>query len=838
MVTGLRRASLGYLARHRWHTALTILGIALGVAVVTSVDLANQSAARAFRLSMEQITGKATHHLVGGPRGLDESLYVDLRVRGALRNAAPIIEGPVTLSGRNFTLLGVDPIAERAFPRPGLGEGFPDVSRLLIEPGALLMGPRDAQELGLLPGAQLTLESGAGHRQGVLLGVLERADPIATQGLLVADIATAQEILGRTGSIDRVDLVLDESGASALAGALPKGLRLEPSGSRSRAKAELSRAFQINLTALSLLALLVGGLLIYNTLTFSILQRRPMLAALRIVGVTRSQIFSAVMAEALTLALIGTLLGVALGIFVAEGLVRLVTRTINDLYYVLHVRSLILDPWSLLKGLALGLTATVVAAAGPAAEAINIPPAAAQRRSLVELRSHRVAPWLALLGLGLGVSGWGLAQIPEQPLALGFVALFMLIIGYSLAVPLALLALSRYWLPLWRRFSPRLGPLAVRGVTSGLSRTGLAIAALSVAVSATVGMGIMVESFRASVAEWLGYTLQADIYVSARQRISSRADGELNRELIERLKEIPGIVDWSEGRRIEIDTRDGAVELLALDMAAASHRGYRFTGPTDEELWPLFGAGQRLLVSEPWARHNGLSVGDEVRLLTPVGETPIAIGGIFYEYGSSRGLLVLDRTRYQELWNDPGVSTVGLYLRPGTNAAGMVAAVREALGPMADEVRIRSNRAIREQSLEIFDRTFTVTRVLRLLAIGVAFIGVLSAWLALFLERRREHAILRAIGITPGELLRLIALQTLLMGLAAGLLALPLGWLMAHVLIDVINLRSFGWSMVSQTPPDVLFGAVLLAVGASILAALYPAWQIARAHPAAALREE
>ncbi len=154
------------------------------------------------------------------------------------------------------------------------------------------------------------------------------------------------------------------------------------------------------------------------------------------------------------------------------------------------------------------------------------------------------------------------------------------------------------------------------------------------------------------------------------------------------------------------------------------------------------------------------------------------------------------------------------------------------------QLSIRSNREIRDYSMGIFDRTFAITQVLRLLAIGVAFIGVLSALMALQLERTREQAVLRATGVTPGQLSRLTLLQTSLMGLYAGLFALPLGWLMSEVLIEVINRRAFGWSITTLLPVDAVVEALLLAVGAALLAGLYPAWRMGRTSLALALREE
>jgi putative ABC transport system permease protein len=405
-------------------------------------------------------------------------------------------------------------------------------------------------------------------------------------------------------------------------------------------------------------------------------------------------------------------------------------------------------------------------------------------------------------------------------------------------VPSLVLALTRLLLPPLRATFGSVGGLAVRGISASLSRTGLAVAALTVAVAATVGMGILVESFRSSVDEWLGLTLQGDLYVSAPHAVSSRADGLLDPQTLERVRQVPGVHEVSTGRRLEVDTERGPVELLAIGMATASHRGFHFRGEPLAEVWEGLRAGELLLISEPFAYHQRLSVGDPLTVYTARGLRRFRVGGVFQDYGSDRGLLVMARPVYQDLWEDPGISAIGLFLDDPDQTAQVLSEVRQALSALEQTPRVRSSREIRELSLEIFDRTFSITRVLRLIAVGVAFVGIFSALMAMLLEGAREHAVLRATGMTRGQLLGLVSLQTGLMGLMAGLLALPLGLVMAQMLVQVINLRSFGWTLETITPPAVLAEALALAVLAALLAGLHPARRIAQSEPAAALREE
>ncbi len=823
--------SLRHIARHPWQSWLAFLGVAVGVAVILAVDLANESARQAFLLSAERLSGKATHQVRGGPAGIPEAFYTRLRLDLGVRRAAPVVEGLVEHRGERLRLVGVDPLAEGPFREFGAGLGRDATRRLMVEPGAALLSGVTAGRLGLSPGAGLDVAAPRGSARLTLVALLEGGSP-ALEGVVLVDISTAQELLDRPGRLDRVDLILEPGQVDRLEVSLPGGLRLEVPETRTRVMGEMIDAFQTNLRAMSLLALMVGAFLIYNTMTFSVLRRRRLLGTLRVIGVTRGKLFGLLAAEGLLLGLAGTLAGSLLGVLVARLLVQLVTRTINDLYFVLTVTQLLVDPWTLAKGAFAGLCVTLLAVALPVAEAVRSPPVEALRRSRLETRLRRGFPWLAAAGcLGLAV-GWLLVLPGAGGLLTAFTGLFLIIGGYSLLTPIAVAGVTRLAGRLAaRRLLPR---LALRGIEANMSRTGPAIAALCVAVAATLGVGIMIASFRATVEDWIGYTLRADIYVSAAEGGAGLLPSNA-RSLVESLE---AVAETSGGRRVLVNSEHGEVELLALDMAAASFKGFRFDGPTVEGLWPGFARGELLLVSEPFAYRHGLEAGDNLRLETAAGPREVAVGGVFYDYGSDRGLVTLSRDAYRALWGDDSLSTLGVYLRPGADAAEASAALRKVLGGPAAGLRIRSNREIRDHSMAVFDRTFTITRVLRLLAVGVAFIGVLSALMALQLEHGRERAVLRASGMTPAQVARLTLVQAGVMGFHAGLLALPLGWLMSQVLIDVINRRAFGWTILPQLPPGALLETLLLALVAALLAGLYPAWRSARARLALALREE
>ncbi len=836
MTALLWRSGWRYLARHPWQPVLSLLGIALGVAVVIAVDLANESARASFHQSMTDLTGSATHRIVPGPQGIPEELYTALRLQLSIHRSAPLVTGYAALldGGGLVRVLGVDPFAEgpfRGYLEAAAGADTTAALTALITQSNTVLVPRRLA-------SQSPLRVRVGQRINDLHVVGVFSEP-TLDGLIVTDISTAQALFHKQGQLSDIHLVLakgeaGERQAQAIAQLLTPGLRLESTASHDQAGQDLSAAFQLNLTAMSLLALLVGMFLIYNTMTFSVVVRRRLWGLLRTLGVERRQVFALILGEALLLGLAGTVLGSLLGIWLGSFLVHLVTRTINDLYYVLTVQELALAPLSLAKGAALGLVATLIAAWLPAREAAQAHPTVVLSRADLETRWTSALGRLALAalvaaGLGLGT------LVLSQGLVAGFVGLFLGILACALLAPVWVAGLAR----LAQRTPGRHGLLArmaFRDARRSLSRTGVAVAALMVAFAAAVGVGIMVDSFRSGVAIWIGDLLTADFYVTTPALEGGDDSAALNPLAVAALRETVGPASVATYRRNQTRIAGRTVSLTALDPAPATRHGYRFSGGDPDRAWAAFEQGA-VLISEPLAYRLGLTPGDNLAMGTDFGPRRFPVAGVFHDYGSEHGRVLLHRNIYDRWWNDPAVGSAAIHAPPDAALAALRRTLEQRLAPIQALV-IHTHREIRDRTLAVFDRTFTVTGVLRLLAVMVAFVGVLSALMALQMERSREFAMLRAMGMTPGEVGWLVTWQTGFLGLAAGLMAVPVGLGLALVLIHVINRRAFGWTMPFEADPWLLAQTVALAVLAALLAGLYPIWRMARSRPADALRGE
>ncbi len=834
----LALAALRFYGRHPWQLVLAIAGISLGVAVSVGVNLANDSARRAFESSTEILQGKTTHRLLPVGGTLAEEVFVRLVKAGRATHAAPVLETRVRLdtAAAGYPLLGIDPIEESAFRGfagfvPGRNS---DLTRLMTVPGTVMLPDALARARGLAPGDVIDLSIGGRAHRVEVVGTVDALDGGAEgEPPIIADISTAQELTGREGRLDRIDLVLDAAQAHDLAAHPPPGTTLVTAGSENRELAQMTRAFSTNLTALGLLALVVGMFLIYATIAFAIVQRRPVIGMLRAIGVGRRRLLGGFLIEALGIGVVGTLLGLALGHLLATGLVGLVLRTIGDLYFSASLGSVSPSPWIYVEGAALGVGAALLAAIGPAIGAAWSEPDTALRRGALErktLARSSLAAWLALPAAGLAA---GLLWLDTAKLVAAFAALFLVLCAGALLIPLATRTLMRALAPIIARTGSLAGLMAVRGVVGALSRTGVATAALAVAVATVIGIGLMIASFRLSLSDWLDGTLSADLYLTLD---GDDRDPGLDPATLAALEGLPEVEALSRTRFTRLPTELGELGLRATELSADGWGLDIVAGDAASAKRRLLTTAS-VLVSEPFAYRLGLKPGDSIDLPTGEGARPFTIAGVFRDYNTGGGSLVMDLGIYRQYWNDEGLTGVGVRLRPQVESTAGEAAVRAAIGGDSG-VRIRSSEAIKRLSLMVFDRTFRITEVLRLLAGVVAFLGVLSAVLAIELERAREYAILRSIGLSARNLGVLIVAQTGLLGLAAGLFAVPLGTVLAGLLVYVINRRSFGWSMDLVLTPSPLALGVALALGAALLAGIYPAIRGSRTNLDAALRDE
>jgi putative ABC transport system permease protein len=440
-------------------------------------------------------------------------------------------------------------------------------------------------------------------------------------------------------------------------------------------------------------------------------------------------------------------------------------------------------------------------------------------------------PIVTLTGIAGMVAAVALILVSGTSLVAGLTAVFLLILGFALCVPLFVRTASTLIAPLAGKLGGTSARMAVAGIASGLSRTGIAIVALAVALSATIGISVMVDSFRGSVNAWLMQTLQADIYTGTIR------EGSMEPGLIAAIRNIDGVIDMSTRKRAWVEDASGRTQLRVFELPPQSYVGAELLDAKPDIAWAAWESADAVFVSEPYAYERGVGAGDVITLPTDRGQREFAVAATFQSFDINARGIMMSRATYARHFRDDTVDSLGLYLDDGVDVDRVIREV-ERLSEGRQSLYINSNAGLRQESLQIFDRTFVITDVLYWLTLGVAFIGILSAMLALQLERARETATLRALGMTPGQVGGMITAQTGVIGLLSGIAAIPLGVVMAWVLIKVINRRAFGWQIDMTVAPDILGVSVVFAIGAAMLAGLYPAWRAGRSQPAIAMREE
>lgn len=855
-------ASLRHFRRHPAQLALALIALAAGVATIVAVSIATASSRRAFELSMRAVNGPATQVITGGPRGLDEEFYVRL-ITGAPPSGnpqpvfAPVVTGYVTARGQVMQLVGVDPFAAAALGEPQ-GDENPSPERVpgvlppllaggaafaprswFLDRGSVVMDAATARQLGLRAGEPLTVDVGGAGQPATLISVLRNPRPgYAT--LMLTDIAQAQEWLGMTGRLTRIDVRMPGGPAgrpalTELRRELPPGAQLEQAAGQMQQTLDMTSAFSTNLTAMSLLALLVSALLIYGAVSFTVIQRRRTIAILRALGATRREILTIVLCEAAALGAAGAGLGILLGVAVGHGLVRLVAQTVNDLYYVVAVEQVTLPAATVAEALLAGVGTALLASLLPALEVAGSAPQLGLRRSVLEDRTLLAARRSAWLSLAFALAACALIVGSRRSVFAGFAALFLLLSSVAAVTPSVLRALARLASRALARFSS-VGRLALEDVAASLSRTGVAVAALGMAVAAMIGVSIMVESFRVSLRQWLEQTMRADIYVAAPGPGVGRPERRLEPAVLNALIATPGVADHSASRSVIVHSSRGDIALDALRLAPGSYAGIDLTAGDPRTVWPAYDHGA-LLLSDSLAWRLNLRAGGRLALVTASGPREFPVAGVYHEYGSGLGSAMMSLDVYRRLWRDDGITAIGLYLGHGVDAASEISRLQAATGGR-QAVLIRSNADIRAMSLEIFDRTFIITRILYWLAAAIAAIGLVSALLAWELDRTRELSILRALGLTPRGAAAMVEAQTLFMGGAALVAAIPTGLIIALVLTKVIDRRAFGWHIEMHLHAAQFSNALALALLASLGAGLYPAWRTSRAAIAAQMRDE
>ncbi len=815
------------LKRDRLRTALTVASMALGVAVVIAIDLAGDAAVGSFQSSLTTIVGKTDLEILANG-GVDQQWIGRLAQLPVNARFAPGLERQAEIQGAGFvTVYAADFVAESNADISRSAKGPADWERAVVVSEALANRLHRPTTLRI---------------QGHDFQVLDTA-PAKTE-FVALDIAAAQQLFGDYKKLDRIDVFLSpredlNRAELAIRAALPPGYEVNRPGTRSDENQRMLRAFRWNLRVLSYISLVVGAFLIYNTISVSVVRRRPEIGILRALGTSRGGVFWLFLTEALLFGIAGSVLGIAVGRLMASGIVGLIAQTVNSLYTSSRPSEIALTGTSVVVAMAAGTLVAFLSAAGPARAAMRVAPTEAMgrgsRETAVRVGYLRNLIFAALLAAA-GIAASRVRAIDGKPV-LGYIAALLAIGAGALAAPALVLGVVRVLRPPLKTVFGAEGLLAARSLTASLGRTSVVVAALATAIAMMASVGIMVGSFRETVMVWLDTQLRADIYIRAAGPTGAGQYPPLPPQTPALVAAVKGVAAVDTFHGFEFRYQNERAILGAGNMEIVKrYGGLRFlSGDSSAILASLPNQG-RAIVSEPFANKHNIRAGQQLSLNLGERQVHVTVAGIYYEYSSERGYVVLDRSTLLKYLPGQPATNIAVYLDPGVDSAAVQRQIQNATAGLP--ILVAPNQLLRQEGVRIFDRTFAITYALEGVAIIVAMLGAANALLALVLDRRRELGLLRYLGAAPLQIRRMILVEAGLLGLLANILGLILGLALSLLLIFVINKQSFGWTIQFHPPYGLLAAALSLVWLVTVLAGIYPARVASRLNPIEVIHEE
>ncbi len=857
-----------YAVRRKILALLNIASIALGVAVFYSILLVNSSALLSFRQSIDIVAGKA-HAQITSPEGrFPDEVFPQINQFPGVKHASPVIEVYASLPdypGEYLRVIGIEPFRNAPFATFEFDEGDAsgndrDRDRLNLQdwlgnPDGIALSRDQAERLQLELGDELRIRVDGQLHQMRVTYLIDTGESYAAANSRIAamDISWVQQRFSRINEVTSIQVILDDPEETEMfikrineSDVLPPNVRAETPEMRSSRLQRIVSGFQLNLTAMAMVSLLIGMFLIYSTVSASVLRRRHETGVLRSIGVSRHGIRWLFIGEALLYGVIGTLLGLAGGWLLGGSLVSVVGRTTAAFYGVLNADTLFFQTWPILVAFVAGIVSTLLAAWIPAERGARDQPVEALRGSSTVAgqpwRARRIIGW-AFLTAGIAfvmclVTSFTAVNL--GPAWLSFAAAFFVLATIAAISPVLIIWFSRFIARLshgirghYPGFS-MLTQMSASNLERSVLRNAVTVGAFAAALGMVISVTSMIFSFRLTVEDWVEQSLVADIYVAPAGNRTVGSRSFLPSSVEDYFRALPEAEEIAPFREYAVLLKGEEVSLVSVSVEG---KDLKFVDGKQKEKLQLYEKDGYVIITEPLARRFNLSVGDRIKLPAPTGEIEFEIAGVYYDYTRDQGLISMNRASFVKHWKDDRIFSLGASFSPGTDLEKIVADFRAHFAGTG-EFEVYSNRSLRGEVFKVFDRTFAVTYVLRTIAIIVAVTGIVLGLTILVMERQREIGIIRAVGSSRGQVAGIFLLEAIFIGIVAVLLGLPGGLALAKVLTSVIMLSYFGWTIELNLPWLELLFAPLWVITVAALAGLLPARKAARTNIADAVRFE
>ncbi len=849
MLRLLETFSWRHVQRHRLRTFLTFLGITLGVGVIIAIAIVNRSLTSSFQSTIEEIAGKAVLQVSNGESGILETVFPVIRDTPGVQDAAAAVEGFLPVRGaetERLYLYGVDLLTDSAIrdhPFAGPKPDFDQALDFISQPDSIAITESFSRRLNLPLGAKITLTTSRG-RQNYTVRALLREEGMAKVfggNLALMDLPVAQQALGKEGKLDIVDLTVEQGEKIDVVKArLTKRLQGAAEVERPRKRGEqiehLLTSFRVGLFFVSLIALFVGFFLIYNTVSVSVIQRKREMGTLRCLGMKRGELLRLILMEALILALIGSLTGSLLGWLLAQFALIAVGDTIGNLFSLVDLGPGIFTLRELGLSLASGLTVAVLAAAHPALEAMRSSPLENARQTAWSPSFRGIKSWASRLGLLCLIASPLLILLPSplpgpvQQFSVGVAGMLIFLLGLALLCPL-FVSYGVRWLWQWRLRLPGSSWveawLASDSLRRNPVRSGITVATLVISLAAIFTIAAFVNSVRGSLLAWVDQMVTADLIVSSGARTAGPRNVPLKEDPLPGLMGVRGvkIVDLY---RLIRSTYQGKPILIESFLArqSARVRTLPMASGDGERALREMGEGQGVIISESFQSKFGKSKNDTLELATPSGPVAFRVLGVYIDYSSDVGSVLIDRALYKRYWRDELVDAFDLWLDAGADQQAVIADIKEQYGEHY-QLFVSTHSELRKAVVHIMEQSFIVNYAVEIVAVVVAIFSVINTLLASILDRAQEIGVLRAIGATQAQVRRMVVLEAGGMGLFGSVLGLLAGTIMAyhHVVYNTKVLT--GWTFQFYYPYGVAVLSVVTSVILCVIAGYGPAKQAA-----------
>lgn len=838
-VTLLKQIVLRSVKEERFLTALSVLGIALGIGLFMGVNVATQRALGSFETNIGGINPTFNYEVVDSS-GIDFPEEVYKSVRAIENNSLPVLAVSASLPAWNETIDIQGIYTIKALALTGLsGEQNVDIEDFFKNLNGLLITRKFSQVHNLKKGD--VFSAYVYNKEYRLLVVDTISEPLVPENRVFMDLGNFQEYFHKTGALTRIDLSTDEKKAAEIARVVPPGLAIEKKEQVLQNQKALVDGFRFNLRFVTFLAVLVGVFLLYNTIFISVVKRRTEIGILRGLGMDRKTVVALFSIQGMLLGFTGSILGIAFGQLFAWFSILAVEKTITRFYQSVVISDFFITGKDVLWTLLLGLSASFLASIVPALESANVRPNESSREGTFERAYKSRQKFLSVIGAIVILCGAVIIYadyrfVPFPFPWLSYAGIVLFIVGCTLNAPAYLGAsLEVFRRPVYRLFKAS-ARLAV-GDTKG-SRYRFSLALMSVAVSSALIVAIVtsVHSLKTSFIGWINTYIAADVYIKPASCASNFCFSPLADEIVKTVETMPGVEHVGRYRALQLDIH-GQKVVAGFGNSELLWKYRPHISPEEKDRLQRLARYREISISDYLKVKYGLKRGDVVNLRTPKGEVAFIINNTSISYATMSGFIYIDRRWLKEYWGLDDATQLSVYLAKGQSAAKFKQLLDHQFGNTY-ALDVTDNDELRQAVLGIFDKSFALTYTIELIAIVISLIGVVNALLILVFERKREISVLRYLGATWQQIRQVMVVSAGIIGIAGIALGFLMGSIISIVITHVINRISFGWEVSVRMPVLTVLLLMTLLLVTTLSAGLVPSYFARKIDPKAFISYE